>query len=559
MLSSALLALALTIPTSPVASDPPQLLSFQGRLFDAASQPVTAIGLDATFRIYDLATGGAPLWTETRSLDVTGGLVSVQLGENASIPASLFANNTTLYLGVTYGADSESVPRFRLSSVPYALRASTAANADDVFGADIRPNSVSVNGVPVIDPSGAWIGATTGLVGPAGPEGPAGTQGPIGPQGPAGTSGPAGPAGAQGPIGPQGPAGTSPFALIGNDVTYTQGSVGIGTASPYDNFALDIEDLGTGTSWVGGVSAGSSTGNKVVFGEHVGVAKIGAQPSDHSGWRNLDINNAMEVSPYGTKRFMAPPIGIYNSYIHYGDNGDWYIRSAKSSGTVTIQDTGGKVGIGTNQPSTILTVETGTAQYGITHRDSSTGVEVSTYVASSGGWLGTRGNDPLNFFVNDGSFGARLNTDNVFEVRVLQINGGADIVEGFDSTETLEPGTVVVIDAANAGELIASTVAYDRKVAGIVSGANGVNPGLRLGQEGVLDGEFPVAMSGRVWVKASGENGAIAPGDRLTTASLSGHAMRATDADRWDGAVIGKAMTALDADTGLVLVLVNLQ
>ena len=51
----------------------------------------------------------------------------------------------------------------------------------------------------------------------------------------------------------------------------------------------------------------------------------------------------------------------------------------------------------------------------------------------------------------------------------------------------------------------------------------------------------------------------IQPGDRLTTASLLGHAMKATDAGRSPGAVIGKAMTGLDEATGLVLVLVSLQ
>ena len=35
--------------------------------------------------------------------------------------------------------------------------------------------------------------------------------------------------------------------------------------------------------------------------------------------------------------------------------------------------------------------------------------------------------------------------------------------------------------------------------------------------------------------------------------------MKVTDATRADGAVIGKAMSSLDDDTGLVLVLVNLQ
>jgi hypothetical protein len=35
--------------------------------------------------------------------------------------------------------------------------------------------------------------------------------------------------------------------------------------------------------------------------------------------------------------------------------------------------------------------------------------------------------------------------------------------------------------------------------------------------------------------------------------------MRASDHDRSNGAVIGKAMSTLDSGTGLVLVLVNLQ
>ena len=80
-----------------------------------------------------------------------------------------------------------------------------------------------------------------------------------------------------------------------------------------------------------------------------------------------------------------------------------------------------------------------------------------------------------------------------------------------------------------------------------------------MGQDGVLDGDTLVAMSGRVYVRCSAENGAIQPGDLLTTANVAGHAMKATDTELAFGAVIGKAMTSLDAGTGLVLVLVNLQ
>ncbi|PCI11663.1 hypothetical protein COB72_00495 [bacterium] len=143
----------------------------------------------------------------------------------------------------------------------------------------------------------------------------------------------------------------------------------------------------------------------------------------------------------------------------------------------------------------------------------------------------------------------------------ITIRGGADIVEGFDSAcgTTIESGTLMVIDPNNPGMLMCSTEAYDSKVAGVVSGAGGVMPGLKLGQEGVMDGEILVTMTGRAYILATNENGSIEPGDLLTTSTTLGHAMKATDRNRSNGAVIGKAMSRLDKDSGLVLVLVNLQ
>ncbi len=142
----------------------------------------------------------------------------------------------------------------------------------------------------------------------------------------------------------------------------------------------------------------------------------------------------------------------------------------------------------------------------------------------------------------------------------VQIYGGGDLAEKFDvSSGTLEPGTLLVIDENHPGQLKASATAYDSKVAGIVSGAGGVNPGLTLHQQGVLEGNTEVAIAGRVYVKADARTSPIKPGDLLTTSDLPGHAMKATDRQLAPGAIIGKAMTALDSGTGLVLVLVNLQ
>jgi hypothetical protein len=149
---------------------------------------------------------------------------------------------------------------------------------------------------------------------------------------------------------------------------------------------------------------------------------------------------------------------------------------------------------------------------------------------------------------------------NKVSVPVLEIRGGADIVEGFDSScGELEPGTVVVIDPTNPGALACSADAYDTKVAGVVSGAGGVRPGISLGQDGVFEGDTPVAMNGRVYARCTAEGGAIQPGDLLTTSALPGLAMKATSPERSFGAVIGKAMSSLEEGTGLVLILVNLQ
>ena len=145
-------------------------------------------------------------------------------------------------------------------------------------------------------------------------------------------------------------------------------------------------------------------------------------------------------------------------------------------------------------------------------------------------------------------------------VKVLRITGGADLAEPFPVKEDkLEPGSVVVIDDEQTGQLKLSVAAYDTHVAGIVSGANGIKPGLSLHQQGALEGTQEVALTGRVYVKADATGASIKPGDLLTTSDLPGHAMKACDHDRAQGAILGKAMSSLNTGKGLVLVLVSLQ
>ncbi len=145
---------------------------------------------------------------------------------------------------------------------------------------------------------------------------------------------------------------------------------------------------------------------------------------------------------------------------------------------------------------------------------------------------------------------------------VLNITGGSDIAEPFDieGDRNIRAGSVLIIDPEIPGRLRVSEKAYDRRVAGIVSGAGGIDPGMMLGQRGTIaDGEHPVTITGRACVWTDTSNGPVSPGDLLTTSDLPGYAMKVTDYDKALGAIIGKAMSSLDEGNGLVLALINLQ
>jgi hypothetical protein len=144
----------------------------------------------------------------------------------------------------------------------------------------------------------------------------------------------------------------------------------------------------------------------------------------------------------------------------------------------------------------------------------------------------------------------------------IEITGGSDMAEYFSTTNSsgmISPGSVVVIDADNPGAVKLSSEVSDKRVVGVVSGANGINPGMLMGQrESIAFGDVPVAIAGRVYVKTNDSGGKIKPGDFLTTSSEPGNAMKVDDWNAARGAILGKALTYAD-EQGFVLILVNLQ
>jgi hypothetical protein len=322
------------------------------------------------------------------------------------------------------------------------------------------------------------------------------------------------------------------------------------TATPYSMFSTS--GSGGGGYWV--YNSGYLTysgGNVAVTGRYdtpptsgMGVYLEGGFPDAGYLWSynyNTNTPTTLYINPQGGR----VAVGSYNAY------GKFTSVSSTDAAIVGVH-TGNWVGVYGESNSSVGVW--GKSATGI-------GVQGETAAAYNGGIIGYASNAAGwgGYFKNTAG-GVALLADGKAQVRSLDILGGADIVEGFETGgESLQPGTVVVIDEAHPGELRASRAAYDHRVAGVVSGAGGISPGLKLGQQGALDGRTPIAMTGRVYVRCSAENGVIRPGDLLTTAGKTGCAMRAADPSRSYGAVLGKAMSALDSGTGLVLVLVNLQ
>jgi hypothetical protein len=439
-------------------------------------------------------------------------------------------------------------PRHELTSSPYAIRAITAGSAEDVANGSVVK---SLNNLR--DHVSLTAGANITLT----PNGNALTISAVG-----------------------GGAGGDVWSVFNNNAFYTAGNVGIGTDVP--RATLDVR----------GSIIFDPGGSPTLF-----TAASGAEQN-----RYLNLINSPDFPSASGLKAGGILVGDSYGFANPGKN-DLIVK--------------GFVGIGTGTPVRKLTVFEPNSRYGIEHTDGN--VRLGTYLNSFAGWLGTISNHKLQFFVADGGPSMAIDTtgnvgigtdtpttklDVVGDVRTtrlvlrrdplapanaavlcedpnvanfvpfntalgqplnviarqLTITGGADFAEPFNmSHEGIAPGSVVVIDENTAGSLKLSTQAYDTRVAGVVSGANGIKPGISLRQEGVLDEGENVALSGRVYVQVDASFGAIKPGDLLTTSETPGHAMKVRDHTKAQGAILGKAMTGLKEGKGTVLILVTLQ
>ena len=231
-------------------------------------------------------------------------------------------------------------------------------------------------------------------------------------------------------------------------------------------------------------------------------------------------------------------------------------QGKKRAGVIAIRDDTGKDGIVLNGgagDSLVVADTKGRRVLRLDDAGDAVGLYVGVHSADGGnraGVITVRDDDGNDSVVIDGANGD-------------VILNNADLAEDFDLIDAhlCDAGTVVVIDGE--GALRQSDTAYDRRVAGVISGAGDHRPAIVLdrqnGRGAVSDRQRgPIALSGKVFCKVDATFGAIAVGDLLTTSPTAGHAMRASDPTSGFGAVIGKALRPLASGTAMIPILVSL-
>jgi hypothetical protein len=516
----------------------PETINYQGVLTNPSGDPVPDGNYQVVFRICDAAVSGTELWNSgSRTVSVGGGLFTYQLGSAVSFPQDLFATEDDRWLGITVESDPEISPRVQLTSVPYAIH-TRVADTSRVGGGWIDDGSV----VKLAN-SGDNVGIATNF-----PQAKlhvihnfysdddlfrAETDIPMG-------------------------------GRLAAMVMKKDGSLGIRTDDPLamvhiqaDELFLNYED--THNEWLLIEGTDATMGIYCELDGPDGAAITLGQISEGTLWDKWSLVRETPAADYGGSGLRITYGGLSNPW---------------ENNTMFRINPGGNVAIGREDPGNHrLYVESsnsgvgGAAAFISNTSPDGIGLMVENHSEGLAMIVSQKGEYPDGEIFRCDSWTGGWHR--VFAVKnsgrvicsELQLTGGADIAEPFQITgeQEIQKGAVVVIDAENPGQLTLSNVPYDTRVAGIVSGAGGVNPGITLTQEDVFAGQQNIAISGRVYCLADASYSAIKPGDLMTTSPTTGYAMKATDRTRAYGAVIGKAMTGLTEGQGLVLVLVNLQ
>ncbi len=292
---------SLAVTTSAAAADGSvgTTFTYQGRLTEGGEPAAGTVEL--IFRLYDEQVGGTPL---------KGGVLvaeDFEIGDDGRFTIDLdFGDLFTgepRWLEIVVN-ETTLAPRQPIMAAPHAMVATTATNVPTTA---IVGSYEGINSVGTLDSLN--VSGNTGL----------------------GTVNPA-----------------AKLHIVGSDNNGTDAAVRI--VSGNQTMLLDGNEIDTTDA--GGLHLNHNLPNNVSIVNGGGRVGIGTQfPA-----ARLDVRALAAASGDNTARFSAPEIGPNVSHIHWGTNGDWFIRSANSAGKIILQDGGGNVGIGTTSPTARLHV-----------------------------------------------------------------------------------------------------------------------------------------------------------------------------------------------------------
>ncbi|MCL5667136.1 MAG: hypothetical protein M1383_05205 [Patescibacteria group bacterium] len=339
---------------------------------------------------------------------------------------------------------------------------------------------------------------------------------------------------------------------------YGEGNVSIGTSSPAARLSV------TGASTVDPFDISSTSGASLLRMTQAGNMGIGStSPSSLLSLQGSSANPTLPLltitSSSGDSLFTVLPngnvgIGVTNPGKPLSVNGGASFTAPIFTGgdatgiwmdtpdnyTYGVYRLSSKLGIkaGLASDADRITIDAANGNVGVGNTGPGQRLHVGS--AASGGNVQVA-NGWLCVDTDDSCTGA--NTAGRIYANNGTVVGGVDVAEQYPTKEILEPGDV----AAASGDfpVYVGKASSTSAVLGIIS----TKPGILLG--GFKAEKFgnatnvPVALSGRVPVKVTNENGDIKPGDYLTASkNFPGYAMKATHS----GQVIGQALENFDGN-----------
>ncbi len=165
-------------PSAIAATGINHTINFQGKVVNSNGTNVTDGSYTFVFKLYSVSSGGAAIWTESKSLTVTDGVFQTNLGDLTSLPGSVDFNTDNIFLGINFNSDGEMSPRIQFTAAPYAFNSEklgglTAAQFAQLSPSSAQSGSLNVTGsvqaatslqAPLVDTATAvalGIGTTT--------------------------------------------------------------------------------------------------------------------------------------------------------------------------------------------------------------------------------------------------------------------------------------------------------------------------------------------------------------------------------------------------------------